>query len=71
MGRDFSKKRLCTLCEEIYYTSFPALSMNHSNMGPFVFHHNYAISCDGAKVPSRGSDLKKKNLFSTKNTLQS
>ena len=27
------------------------------NMGPFVVHHYYVISCDGAKVPSWGSDF--------------
>ena len=27
------------------------------NMGPFVVHRNYVISCDGAKVPSWGSDF--------------
>ena len=28
-----------------------------SHMGPFVVHRNYVISCDGAKVPSWGSDF--------------
>ena len=35
-------------------------------MGPFVFHHNYAISCDGGECPFRGNRFFKMMIFETK-----
>ena len=45
---------------------FPCNKYNIVRMGPFVFHHNYAISCDEGESPFRGKRFLKNHIFETK-----
>ena len=47
-------------------TIWACLRTSNSHMGPFVVHHNYAISCDAGESPFRGNRFLKIHIFETK-----